>query len=80
MDLIAEIKQKNDQLLLKNAVLQQYLCARINTPTFSSFLITFTLAPFIVGAATQLILEANSPISHQLRRVALSGLRFWPPF
>jgi len=80
MDLIAEIKQKNDQLLLQNAVLQQYLRARINTPKFSSFLITFTLAPFIVGAAARFILKVNSPGLHQLRRVALSGLRFWPPF
>lgn len=80
MDLIAEVKQKNDQLLLQNAVLQQHLCTRINTSTFSSFLITFTVAPFIVGATTQFVLGANSLISHQLRRAALSSLRLWPLF
>lgn len=80
MDLIAELKQKNDQLLLKNAVLQQCLCTRINKPECSSFLITFTVAPFIVGVITQLVLGANSSMSHQLRSAALSGLRFWPLF
>lgn len=79
MELMAEIKQKNDQLLLQNAVLQQCWCARINTSKFSSFLITFAIAPFIAGVVTQLGLGANSYMSHQLYCVALSGLRFWSP-
>jgi hypothetical protein len=77
MDLIAEIKRKNDQLLLQNTVLQQCWCARINTSKISSFLITFAIAPFIAGAVTQLVLGAKILMSHQLYRVALSGLRFW---
>ncbi len=78
MDLIAEVKQKNDQLLLQNTVLQRSLCTRINTSKFRSFLVTFAVAPFIVGAVASL--GANSSMSHQLRRVTLSGLRFWLPF
>lgn len=78
MDLMAEAKQKNDQLFLKNAVLQQHLCARVNAPKSSSFLITFILAPLIVGAVAQLALGAKQSVSHPLYRVVLSGLRFWP--
>jgi hypothetical protein len=80
MDLITRVKQKNDQLLLRNVVLQQCLCARINTSKFCSFLITFTVTPFIIGAVTQLTLETNSSMSYLLRRAALSGLKFRPPF
>lgn len=80
MDLITEVKQKNDLLLLRNTVLQQSLCARINTSKFSSFLITFAIAPFIIGAVAQLGLGANSSLLHQLRCAALSGFRFWSPF
>lgn len=80
MDLIAEVTQKNDQLLLQHAKLLEYFCTRINTPKFGSFLITFTVAPFIVGAVIQLGLGANGLISRQLRTVTLSGLRFLPPF
>ncbi len=79
MDLIAEIKRKNDQLLLQNTVLKQCWCARINTSKFSSFLITFAIAPFIAGAVTQLVLGTKFLMSHQLYRVASSGLRFWSP-
>lgn len=80
MDLIAEAKLKSDQLSLQNAVLQQHLCARVKASELSSFLITFIAAPFIVGAAAQLVLGANSAVSHRLYRALLPGLRFWPLF
>lgn len=79
MNLIAELKQKNDRLLLQNALLQQNLHAIISTPHCSSFLITFAVIPFMVGVVTQFAMGANSSMSHHLRLIALSGLRFWPP-
>lgn len=80
MDLIADAKQKNDQLLLQNVVLQQHLCASVNTSEFRSFLITFAIAPFIVGAAAQLAITSKGSLSHQLYRAILPCLRFWSPF
>lgn len=80
MDLIAEAKQKNNHLLSQNAVLQQHLRAKVNAPEFSSFLITFTVAPFIVGVVAQLALAPKGSMLHRLYRVALPGLRFWPFF
>lgn len=78
MDLIAEAKQKNDQLLLQNAVLQQYLCARVNNREFRSFLITFTLAPFIVGALTQFAASSKGSMLYKLYPSVLPWLQLWP--
>lgn len=80
MDLIAEAKQNNEQLLLQNASLQQLLCKRGSAPAFSSYLVTFILTPFIVGAAAQVTLSSKGPTSNWLHLAALPWLRFWPVF
>ena len=66
MKLIAEIKQKNDQLLLQRAELQQQLHARLNAPEFTSFLITFAVAPFIIGAITRFTVTPSIFVKHKL--------------
>lgn len=80
MDLRAEIKQKNEQLLLQNAILQQSLCVRVNTPQFSSFLLTFVVGPLIVGAVAQRTLGSKSSASHRLYRAILPGWQIWSLF
>ena len=80
MDLIAEAKQKNEQLLVKNLMFQQCLCARVNAPEFKSFLITFIAAPVIVGAAAQLAFGSKGLMPHHLYRSVLPGLRLLPLF
>jgi len=80
MDLIAEAKQKNEQLLAKNLIFQQCLRARVNAPEFKSFLITFIVAPVIVGAAAQLVFGSKESMSHYLYRAVLPGLRLLPLF
>ena len=49
MKLIAEIKQKNELLLLQRAELYRQLGARINAPAFRPFFVTFIAAPFLLG-------------------------------
>ncbi len=78
MDLIAAVKQKNDQLLVQNILLQQHLRTRVNTPQFRSFLTTFIVAPFIVGAVAQFALGSKPSVSRHLFRAVLPGLTFWP--
>jgi hypothetical protein len=82
MDLTAKVKQKNDQLLLQNVILQQHLCARVNNPKISSFLITFIIAPVIVGVVAQRVLgsEDKKSASHRLYRAVLPGWQFWSLF
>jgi hypothetical protein len=77
MNLMAEVKLKNNQLLLRDAALEQQLRERVSTPEFSSFLITFIAVPFIVGAAAHCALGSNKVFSHKFYRVALSGWRLW---
>lgn len=55
MSLTLSIKQKNEELLLKKSVIQETLSERLSVPECSSFLITFALAPFVVGAAISLL-------------------------
>lgn len=80
MSLAAEVKQKNNQLLLRHAVLQQQLTVRAKTPKFSSFLITFAIAPFIVGVVAGFSLTPKGTLPNQLCRIAIPGLRLWPLF
>lgn len=80
MDLIAVVKQKNDQLLVQNILLQQHLCTRVSTPQFRSFLTTFIIAPFIVGAVAQFALGHKPTMSRHLVRAILPGFKFWPFF
>jgi len=80
MDLKAEIRQKNDQLLMQNSILQQHLCARVNAPQIRSFLLTFVVAPLIVGAIAQRAVGSKSSASHRLYRAILPGWQFWSLF
>lgn len=77
MNLMAEVKLKNSQLLLRNAAFEQQLQARVNAPRIGSFLITFIVAPFIVGAVAHCALGSNRGLPHKFYRVALPGLRLW---
>jgi hypothetical protein len=82
MDLEAAVKQKSDQLLLQNAILQQRLCARVNNPKISSFLITFIVAPFGIGAVAQRVLGSkdNMSTSRRVFSAVFPGLQFWSLF
>ncbi|HSX50308.1 MAG TPA: hypothetical protein VLF09_05095 [Cellvibrio sp.] len=77
MNLMTEVKQKNKQLLLRDAALEQKLSARVNTPAIGSFLVTFIAAPFIIGAMAHCVLGSNRAASRRLYRLALPGLRLW---
>jgi hypothetical protein len=77
MNLMAKVKQKNNQLLLRSAALEQQLQARVNNPEFGSFLITFIAAPFIVGAVTHYALGSSGVAPRKLYRIALPGLKLW---
>ncbi len=77
MGLVAEVKQKNDQLRLQGILLQQHLRERVNTPEFSSFLVTFAVAPFLVGLITRLSPGSRGFISHYLYRTAIPALKLW---
>jgi hypothetical protein len=80
MDLKAKVKLKSDQLSLQNANLQQHLCARVNTPEFSSFFISFVVAPFVVGAVMRIALGPKDSTAYRLYRAILPGLRTLPIF
>lgn len=80
MDLKAQVKQKNEQLLLQNAILQKSLRARVNAPGLSSFLLTFIVAPFVFGAIAQLGLGSKDSVSHRLYRAVLPRWMLWPLF
>lgn len=78
MNLAAEVKQKNDHLLLQGIELQRQLHLTLNKPAFSSFLITFVLAPLLVGAVAGVAAAPKGSRARQLVRIALPGLRFIP--
>ena len=59
MNLKAEVELKNNQLILRNAALEQQLRARTRTSDFGSLLVTFVAAPFIVGLAAQRVLGSD---------------------
>ena len=81
MDLKAKIKQKSDRLVVQNALLQQQISKYVEATQFRSFLTTFILAPFVVGAITNVALGSKGTLSRQLCRTALlPGLRLWPFF
>jgi hypothetical protein len=77
MDLMARVIQKNEQVSLQNVVLQQHLCARVNISGFSSFLVTFTVAPFIIGAVVQRTFRPKTATRQRLWHFALPVLRLW---
>jgi hypothetical protein len=77
MNLLAKVQQKNNQLLLRNAELEQQLCARVNNPDIGSFLVTFIAAPFIIGVMAHRVLGSDGAATRKLYRIALPGLRLW---
>lgn len=76
MGLVAEVKQKNDQLRLQGILLQQHLRERISTPGFGSFLVTFAVIPFLVGVIARLSPGPRGFVSHYLYRAVLPAVRF----
>lgn len=80
MDLKAKVKLKSDQLSFRNAILQQHLCARVNTTQFNSFFITFVVAPFVAGAVMRIALGPKDSRAYRLYRAILPGLRTLPIF
>lgn len=80
MRLTVRIKQKREQLLLQNAKLQNQLHTRINSPGFNSFLVTFVIGPFFVGAIARFAVVPKRSIHEQLYRAALPALRLWSLF
>lgn len=71
MKLTTEIKQKNEQLILQRAELQKQFCARLNAPHFSSFFVTFAVAPFLLGAAAKFSHTTQPMTLIQLYRLAI---------
>lgn len=81
MNLMLSIKQKNEELVLKNIAMRAVLRERLNVPESKSFFVTFMAAPFILGAASRLIFGARrSGIPRQLIRSIIPGLTWMPLF
>ncbi len=77
MSLTLSIKQKNEELLLKENLIQGVLSERLAVPECSSFLITFALAPFVVGAAISFLGRGSKyGFSHLLGLAFVPGLRW----
>lgn len=77
MNLKAKVKQKNNQLMLRNVALEEQLYARVNAPEFGSFLVTFIAAPLIFGAIAHHALGSRKSAPPKLYRAALAGWRLW---
>ncbi|WP_331343848.1 hypothetical protein [Cellvibrio sp. UBA7661] len=80
MKLITEIKQKNDRLLLQRAELQKQLHIRLNVPVFTSFIITFAVAPFIIGAVAGFTVTPSKFIKNKFYYSLFPYLKMWPLF
>lgn len=77
MDLIAVVKQKNDQLSAQHLLLQEHLVIRASTPHFRSFVATFIIAPLIVGAVARLVLGSKPSLYRHIFLAVLPRLKFW---
>ncbi|WP_323815564.1 hypothetical protein [Cellvibrio sp. NN19] len=79
MNLMLSIKQKNEEVAIKNVAMRAALCEQLNAPESQSFFITFAVAPFILGAASRLLVgKRRSGISRQLIRSIIPGLTWMP--
>lgn len=74
MNPMSEIQQKNDRLVLQRALLLQQWDHRVKTTGFGSFVGTFVLAPFVIGAATPLLFVRRGLMAQVLRAVLLPSL------
>jgi hypothetical protein len=80
MDLATKVKLKNSELLVQGAALQQRIEARVDVPGFRSFLVTFVVAPFLVGAAIRLLPGDTGITARHLIRIIFPELRLWTLF
>lgn len=75
MNLSAEVKCKSEQLSLQSIELQRHLNLRLNSPRFSSFLITFTLAPLLLGVIVAASCAPKGTLAYRLWRIIIPGVR-----
>jgi len=76
MDLATEVKRKNEALLMQGILLQHRLSTVSARPEFTSYLITFILAPFVVGTVAPVALGAKkSSLALTLYRAVFPVLR-----
>lgn len=80
MDLATRVKLKNSELLVQAVSLQQQLGARVDATGFRSFLITFVVAPFVIGAAIRLLPGDTGIMTRQFFRIIFPELRLWTLF
>lgn len=80
MKLILAIKQKNEELRLKNSEIQQRLHERKTTPECRSFLVTFVFAPLVVGAVVRLVFGEKWNYSQHLARTIFPSMGLLPLF
>lgn len=80
MDLIAEVKRKNNQLTALHIQLQKNFRERISVPYFSSYSITFMTAPFIIGFIAHRVTTPMGALSVPVCRLLLMLLRQQPIF
>lgn len=80
MGLIAEVKRKNNQLTAQHIQLQKNYRERISTPYFSSYVITFMAAPFMMGFITHRVTTPVGALSLPVCRLLLMFLRQQPIF
>ena len=80
MDLIAEVKRKNNQLIVQHILLQKNFRERTSTPYFSSFLITYLAAPFAMGFIAHRMTTPMGALSLPVWRLLLTLLRQQPIF
>jgi hypothetical protein len=80
MDLATRVKLKNSELVVQGIALQQQIEARVETPGFRSFLVTFVVAPFVLGAAIRLLPGNAGITARHLIRIIFPELRLWTLF
>jgi hypothetical protein len=77
MDLASKVKLKNSELMVQGIALQHKIGVRVDTTRFRSFLVTFVITPFVVGAAIRLLPGETGIIGRQLWRIVFPELRLW---
>lgn len=77
MDLVAVVKQKNDQLSARHLLLQEHFATRVSTPQLRSFVATFVIAPLIAGVVAQLVLGSKPSLYRHIFLAVLPRLKFW---
>lgn len=80
MNLVMEVRLKNDQLALQRIALQQQIDMRISSLSFKSFWISLVLEPFILGSIAQRFLGRNGLTVRRLLRLVLPSVGLWSIF